>query len=87
MQYPLISEYVKAIQDAADNLDKLAYLTPVLDDHGEPYRSCGAFAVVFKMLDKSTGKYYALKCFTKEQEGRANEAVRYAEALIKQLKK
>ena len=62
MQYPLISEYVKAIQDAADNLDKLAYLTPVLDDHGEPYRS-SAFAVVFKMQDKSTGKYYALKCF------------------------
>ena len=25
MQYPLISEYVKAIQEAADNLDKLAY--------------------------------------------------------------
>ncbi|MEH2793658.1 leucine-rich repeat protein [Segatella copri] len=71
MQYPLISEYVKAIQDASDNLDKLAYLTPVLDDHGEPYRSSGAFAVVFKMLDKSTGKYYALKCFTEEQEGRA----------------
>ena len=71
MQYPLISEYVKAIQDAGDNLDKLAYLTPVLDDHGEPYRSSGAFAVVFKMLDKSTGKYYALKCFTEEQQGRA----------------
>ena len=71
MQYPLISEYVKAIQDAGDNLDKLAYLTPVLDDHGEPYRSSGAFAVVFKMLDKSTGKNYALKCFTEEQQGRA----------------
>ena len=69
MQYPLISEYVKAIQDAGNNLDKLAHLTPVLDDHGEPYRSSGAFAVVFKMLDKSTGKYYALKCFTEEQEG------------------
>ena len=69
MQYPLISEYVKAIQDASDNLDKLAYLAPVLDDHGEPYRSSGAFAVVFKMQDKSTGKYYALKCFTEEQEG------------------
>ena len=51
MQYPLISEYVKAIQDAGDNLEQLAYLTPVLDDHGEPYRSSGAFAVVFKMLD------------------------------------
>ena len=49
MQYPLISEYVKAIQDADDNLDKLAYLTPVLDNHGEPYRSSGAFAVVFKI--------------------------------------
>ena len=71
MQYPLISEYVKAIQDAGDNLDKLAHLTPVLDDHGEPYRSSGAFAVVFKMQDKRTGKYYALKCFTEEQQGRA----------------
>ena len=71
MQYPLISEYVKAIQDAGDNLEQLAYLTPVLDDHGEPYRSSGAFAVVFKMQDKSTGKYYALKCFTEEQQGRS----------------
>ncbi len=81
MQYPLISEYVKAIQDAADNLDKLAYLTPVLDDHGEPYRSSGAFAVVFKMQDKSTGKYYALKCFTEEQEGRADAYRQIADEL------
>lgn len=81
MQYPLISEYVKAIQDADDNLDKLAYLTPVLDNHGEPYRSCGAFAVVFKMLDKSTGKYYALKCFTEEQEGRADAYRQIADEL------
>ena len=81
MQYPLISEYVKAIQDAGDNLDKLAYLTPVLDNHGEPYRSSGAFAVVFKMLDKSTGKYYALKCFTEEQEGRADAYRQIADEL------
>ena len=81
MQYPLISEYVKAIQDVGDNLDKLAYLTPVLDDHGEPYRSSGAFAVVFKMLDKSTGKYYALKCFTEEQEGRADAYRQIADEL------
>ena len=81
MQYPLISEYVKAIQDAGDNLDKLAYLTPVLDDHGEPYRSSGAFAVVFKMQDKSTGKYYALKCFTEEQEGRADAYHQIADEL------
>ena len=81
MQYPLISEYVKAIQDAGDNLDKLAYLTPVLDDHGEPYRSSGAFAVVFKMQDKSSGKYYALKCFTEEQQGRADAYRQIADEL------
>ena len=81
MQYPLISEYVKAIQNAGDNLDKLSYLTPVLDDHGEPYRSSGAFAVVFKMLDKRTGKYYALKCFTEEQEGRADAYRQIADEL------
>ena len=81
MQYPLISEYVKAIQDAGDNLDKLAYLSPVLDDHGEPYRSSGAFAVVFKMQDKRTGKYYALKCFTEEQQGRAEAYRQIADEL------
>lgn len=71
MQYPLISEYVSTIRDASDNLDKLAHLVPVLDDHGEPYRSSGAFAVVFKMKDEQMGKCYALKCFLEEQEGRA----------------
>ena len=81
MQYPTISEYVKAIQDAGNNLDKLAHLTPVLDAHGEPYHISGAFAVVFKMQDKSTGKYYALKCFTEEQEGRADAYRQIAEEL------
>ena len=81
MQYPLISEYVKAIQYAGDNLEQLAYLTPVLDNHGEPYRSSGAFAVVFKMLDKRTGKYYALKCFTEEQQGRADAYRQIADEL------
>ena len=81
MQYPTILEYVKAIQDAGNNLDKLAHLTPVLDDHGEPYHMSDAFAVVFKMQDKSTGKYYALKCFTEEQEGRADAYRQIAEEL------
>ncbi len=81
MQYPLISEYVRAIQDASNNLDKLAYLVPVLDDHGEPYRSSGAFAVVFKMKDEQTGKCYALKCFTEEQEGRAEAYRQIADEL------
>ena len=81
MQYPLISEYVRALQDASDNLGELAHLVPVLDDHGEPYRSSGAFAVVFKMKDEQTGKCYALKCFTEEQEGRAEAYRQIADEL------
>ena len=81
MQYPLISEYVRAIQDATDNLGELAHLVPVLDNHGEPYHSSGAFAVVFKMKDEQTGKCYALKCFTEEQEGRAEAYRQIADEL------
>ena len=81
MQYPLISEYLAAIRDAHDNLDKLSHLVPVMDKYGEPYRSSGAFAVVFKMKDEQTGKCYALKCFTEEQEGRAEAYHKIAEEL------
>ena len=81
MQYPLISEYLAAIREAKDNLDTLSHLVPVLDKYGEPYRSSGAFAVVFKMKDEQTGKYYALKCFTEEQEGRAEAYRQIAEEL------
>ena len=81
MQYPLISEYMAAIRDAHDNLEKLSHLVPVLDNYGEPYRSSGAFAVVFKMKDEQTGKCYALKCFTEEQEGRAEAYRQIAEEL------
>ena len=81
MQYPLISEYLAAIRDAKDNLDKLSHLVPVMDKYGEPYRSSGAFAVVFKMKDEQTGKCYALKCFTEKQEGRAEAYHKIAEEL------
>ena len=81
MQYPLISEYLAAIRNAHDNLDKLSHLVPVMDKYGEPYRSSGAFAVVFKMKDEQMGKCYALKCFTEEQEGRAEAYRKIAEEL------
>ena len=35
MQYPTLLEYMKAIQDAGNNLDKLTHLSVVLDGHGE----------------------------------------------------
>ena len=68
--YPLISEYVEAIKLAEDNLEQLSYLKPVLDSDGDPIMSSGNFAVVFKMKDERNGKFYALKCFIKDQEGR-----------------
>ena len=70
MQFPLISEYIDAIRSAEDNFDKLCDLRPVLDGNDNPVMSSGNFAVVFKMKDVKTDKLYAVKCFTKEQEGR-----------------
>ena len=70
MQYPLISEYIEAIRFAEDNFEKLSNLRPVLDANGNPVMSSGNFAVVFKMKDIETGKMYAVKCFTREQEER-----------------
>ena len=69
------------MQDPAGNLDQLSHLVSVQDDHGEPMRSSGAFAVVFKMKDESTGKEYALKCFTEDQEGRAEAYRQIADEL------
>lgn len=73
MNYPLISEYIDSIKSAEDNFDKLSSLHPVLDADDNPVMSSGNFAVVFKMTDGE--KFYAVKCFTKEQKGR-DEAYR-----------
>ena len=81
MNYPLISEYIEAIKSAEDNFEELSYLRPVLGDDGLPVMTSGNFAVVFKMRKEDTGKYYALKCFTKEQEGRAEAYYQIAEEL------
>lgn len=81
MPYPLISEYVEAIKAAEDNFDELKYLRPVLDEDGEPVMSGGNFAVVFKMRDVQTGNLHAVKCFLKEQEGRAEAYRLITEAL------
>ena len=70
MNYPLISEYIQAIKLSEENFDKLTNLCPVLDVDGNHVMSSGNFAVVFKMQDKQTGKFYAVKCFLREQEGR-----------------
>ena len=81
MNYPLLSEYSESIKLAEDNFEELKHLRPVLDEDGKPVMSSGNFAVVFKMKDEQTGKLYALKCFTKEQEGRPEAYRMIAEEL------
>ena len=81
MNYPLISEYIESIKLAEDNFDELSYLRPVLDADEQPVMSSGNFAVVFKMKDERDGKLYAVKCFMKEQEGRAESYKLIAEEL------
>ena len=71
--YPSIGQYTEAIKLAAKNpedyFDKLSNLRPVFDANGEPIMSSGNFAVVFKMVDEN-GKFYAARCFHREQDGR-----------------
>lgn len=69
--FPLISEYITSILSPEEHFAALTYLRAVPDAANAPVMSVGNFAVVFKMQDKSTGRYYALKCFLKDQEGRA----------------
>ena len=81
MNYPSINEYKEAILFAEDNFEQLKNLCPVLDDDGQPVMTSGNFAVVFKMEDEQTGKQYAVKCFLREQEGRAEAYRMIAEEL------
>ena len=79
--YPLISEYIEAIKSAEENFEELSSLRPVLDNDGLPVMTSGNFAVVFQMKDEQSGKFFALKCFTKEQEGRAEAYHQIADEL------
>lgn len=81
MQYPLISEYIDAILSADDSMATLNNLRPVLDDRGRPVMSSGNFAVVFKMKSVDSGRCYAVKCFIKDQEGRAEAYQRISQEL------
>lgn len=81
MNYPLISEYIEAVKSAEDNFKELTNLRPIFTDDGQPVITSGNFAVVFKMEDIETRKFYALKCFTKEQEGREKAYHQIANAL------
>ena len=84
--FPSVGQYTETIKLAAkspeDYFDKLSNLRPVLDDTGEPVMSSGNFAVVFKMVDEK-GKYHAVRCFHREQEGRGRNYKLICEELNK----
>ena len=81
MNYPLLQEYIDSIKAVEDNFEQLSSVRPVLDDSGDPIMSSGYFAVVFKMKDEKNGKFYAVKCFFNEQEGRAEAYLMIVEEL------
>ena len=58
MNYPLLTEYIEAIQES-DNFDKLSDYIPVCGSDGKPIMSTGNFSVVFKMVD-SKGHIHAV---------------------------
>ena len=80
MNYPSISEYIQALRAPQDNFGaQLEHLRLVVDASNHPVMSSGNFAVVFKMTDGE--RFYALKCFTKEQAGRDEAYRQIAEEL------
>ena len=90
MKYPSIRQYTETIKLAAkapeDYFDKLSDFLPVLDFNGNPIMSSGNFAVVFKMYNPKNLKYYALKCFHREQEKRNEYYQLISEELNKTFK-
>ena len=69
MIFPSITEYRDALLFEGA-LKKYSKLKLVTDANGQPCFSSGNFSVVFRMKDKFSGKEYAVKCFTRDQERR-----------------
>ena len=81
MLYPTIKQYIDALRLAEDNFDQLASYRIVTGVDGNPVMSSGNFAVVFKMQDSRDGSFHAVKCFLKDQPGRAEAYHLIAEEL------
>ena len=79
MTYPDQSQYLQSISSAAENFDTLQHLVPVLNNRGEPYMDSGNLSVVFKMTDGE--KEYAVKCFTRDCQGRAEAYKKITQSL------
>jgi hypothetical protein len=70
MSWPLSQDYNEAIQNPASSLSdpKLKGGEPVVNSMGLPIPRSGNFADVYQFRD-SEGKFWALKCFTRQVKG------------------
>lgn len=84
--YPSVGQYTETIKLSATSPDeyfaKLSNFHPVFDEHGDPIMSNGNFAVVYKMVDEN-GKFHAVRCFHRYQEGRRQSYKLICEELAK----
>ena len=81
MIYPGLRDYIDALELASENFKSEGRLELCRYASGEPVMTSGNFAVVFKMQHRDTGRSYALKCFIKEQDRRAESYRKIDEAL------
>lgn len=70
MKYPQAHEYIESIRSAEKSFATLKNLRAVLDDNGNPIMINGNNSIIFKLIDIQSCKFYAVKCFTKDKEGR-----------------
>ena len=85
MTCPQSFEYNEAIQNLAATAgdEELRHGEPALDALGVPSPCSGGFADVYKVHCPQTGKTWAVKCFTREVQGRAERYRQIAEHLAK----
>jgi formylglycine-generating enzyme required for sulfatase activity len=81
MNYPSIEQYKDSIRLSEHTLNFLKDYMPVFRSDGELWFSSGNFAVVFKLMNRTTGREIALKCFTRHQEGRKQNFQKIRECL------
>lgn len=70
MNYPTISDYKEAVRNTEKYFTTLHNLSVAEDKEGTPVMHVGNDSVIFKMRDKDTGQYYAVKCFLQDDEYR-----------------
>jgi len=83
--YPSISNYINSIMNPHQNLLTLKNIDYVREDTStnRPQIFVGNFSVVFKVKNTHNNKYYAIKCFCKNEDNRMNRYLYLTEFMKK----